>query len=132
MNKEFTQSSLLTMMIENNILFFYYKKHLTIDLEVARIMSQHRVEFLNGREFPALADARYLKYVTVEAIRFLSNDGMTGVRALAIVTGNYITVVMANLFMKLSRPKIPIRLFKTKEQGIQWVSQFKMEHAIGH
>lgn len=113
----------LTYKFEGSIVIGVYKK-VSIDIELARRIVRDRLELFNGKSYPSLADVRELKYVSKEARDYFAKQGTEGITALAIVTGSYLTVVIANLFLTFSKPKMPTRAFKTKEQALKWLQQF--------
>lgn len=119
------ESTYVTFKIENSILIGIYRKDLTIDLQVAKQIVQDRLSFVNNEVYPALADARYVKLATKEARDyFATKDGTLWMPALAILVGNHLTVIMANLFMRFSKPLIPTKAFRTREQALKWLQQF--------
>lgn len=102
---------------------FNYKKDV-IDLETARQMVSDRLACFNGHTYPVLADVRNIRAVSKEARDYFAGpEGVKGISALAILTGGFLTVVTANLFMRFSRPPIPTKVFKTKEQAVRWLNQ---------
>lgn len=125
MSTEIFDSPYVTMRIEDSIISGIYKKGITIDLEDARKIAQDRITFLNGRIYPAFVDLRSVRFVTKEARNyFAQNAGIKGLKALAILVGNRLTVFIANFYLKLDKPKVPTKVFRTKEQAMNWLEQF--------
>lgn len=127
---ETAESPHVVFRIEDSIVYAVYKKGVTIDLEAAREIGHLRRSFLKGRSYPGFADVRHLKLITKEARAYLEKEAIiekeqSGVTAIAVLVGSRISVFMANLFMKIVKPKIPTKLFITKEQGLKWLEQFK-------
>lgn len=112
---------------EDGILIGTYKKGITIDLKTAQEIVAHRLEASEGRSFVALADVRGIKVSTKEARDYFAKEGTKGLTALAILTGNYLTAAMSNFYIKFSKPKIPTRVFKTREEALKWLRQFIKE-----
>lgn len=115
----------VTIRIENSIMVGVYKKGVTIDLEAAKQIAQYRINFLQGRSYPVFADIRHVKLVTKEASNYLSKDiGISGVKAGALLVGNPLTVFIANIYLKFVKPKIPTKVFITREAAMKWLGQF--------
>lgn len=88
-------------------------------------MIAHRLSFVDGKEYPALADVRNLKSITKEAKDYLAkDDGVKGMVALGILVGNFVTAMIANLFVNFSRPAVRTRVFSNKAEAIRWLSKF--------
>lgn len=122
MNHQF-DSSYAAYKIENSIAVVTYKS-VTVDLILAKQIVQERLLFYDGKEYPTLADIRDANSFTKEARDYFAKEGTKGIRALAIITGNYLTVITANLFITFSRPIIPTKVFNAKEQAMKWLNRF--------
>jgi hypothetical protein len=46
------------------------------------------------------------------------------VTALALRTGNAVSRVIANFFLGLHKPKVPVRLVADEAEGVAWLQQF--------
>lgn len=100
----------VTIKIENGIIYAIYKKGVTIDLVAAKEITQSRMRVLRDRRFPGFADIRHVKLVTQEARRYLAKEQATnsfGITAIALQVGSRLTVITANLFIRLSNQKFP-------------------------
>ena len=112
------------MHIEDGILFCYYKKIDTVDLEVAKIGAQDRVRFSDNNSYPCLFDIRLMGKVTKEARDYLANEGNDLVTASALVVGSSVIKIIANFFITVNKPKNPTRMFTDKESAIIWLHKF--------
>lgn len=124
------ESPYVIFKVENSIVYVIYKKGVTIDLEAAKEIGQLRRNFLKGRSYPGLADVRFLKLVTRDVRKYLEKEATlgpkaSGVTVIALLVRSRITVITANLFMKFVKPKIPTKVFITKENALKWLEQFK-------
>ena len=117
-------SSYVSYKVEGPVVVINYKK-VAVDLDIAKTIVKERLLFYEGKHYLTLIDIRQARLFTKEARDYFAKDGVEGMTALAIVGGSYLTVVMANLFMKLSRPLVPTKLFKTKDHALKWLSQLK-------
>jgi hypothetical protein len=114
---------------EGSIITLVYPKDITVDLDLARHLVVERLKYYAGKSYPTLADVRMAKLFTSEARDFLAKgDAIKGIPALAILVGNYFSVLMANLFMRFSKPEIPTKVFRTKEQAVKWLNEFALKH----
>lgn len=126
---EISESTYAIFRIEDSILYGTIKAGVTIDLEAAKHIGQARRAFLKGRSYPAIANIRHVELITKEARNYLEKEAIiektqSGVTAVAVLVRNRLTVITANLFMKIVRPKTPTRVFMTREQALKWVKQF--------
>lgn len=111
--------------VENSIMCITYKKDVKIDVETAKQIVKQRLSAFAGKNYPVLLDGRGVKLISKEARDYLAKgDGMKGVTALALLPGNHLTVIMANLFVTFSRPTVPTKIFITKEAALKWLRQF--------
>ena len=110
--------------IEGSIMTGVYANDLTIDLELARIIVKQRLSVCAGKSYPFLADVRQLKLATKEARDYFAKEGVKGMTALAILVGNHLTVITTNLFITFSKPLIPTKAFRTREQALKWLRQY--------
>lgn len=110
--------------IEGPVMTGVYARDLVIDIELAKKLVKERLSIQQGKSYPFLADVRNLKIVTNEARDYFAKEGVEGMTALAILLGSYLTVVTTNLFIRLSKPKVPTKAFRTREQALKWLDQF--------
>lgn len=111
--------------INGSIVVIVYKKGITVDLTLAKELVKERLRYYNGQCYPTLADIRPVKFFTKEARHYMAKgDAIKGIPAGAILTGNYLTVQVANLYLKFSKPQMPTKAFRTKESAVKWLRQF--------
>lgn len=124
MDSPIFRSKYLTLKLEDSIMVMTYANDVTIDFEVAKKMVSERLSVFKDESFPVLADARFIKFATKEARKYFSGeDGVKGITTLAILIGSYVTVTIANLFIKLNRPPMPTKVFNTKDQAMKWLME---------
>lgn len=125
MNEYWNDSPYMLWREANSIMHITYKKNLVIDIETARKIVNERLSFFQGRSYPVLLDGRHTKLVTREALEYFSKeDGMKGVKALALLPGNYVTMVMAKIFLQFTKYKVPVKIFMTRENAEKWLMKF--------
>lgn len=110
--------------IIDGILQLTYKEKIT--LEVAKKVVENRMAFTNGKSYPILVLGIKVAIFDKEARDYLSEgDGIKGVNAGAIVGDSVFHSYLGNFFLKVSKPKIPARLFTDKSAAIQWLKNFR-------
>lgn len=122
--KSFYKSSYVSARLENSIMIGVYEKKIVIDIDLAKQIVKERLTLFAGKTYPVLVDARHVKVVTPEARRYFAKEGVEGMSALAVVVGNFVSVIGGNLFMQFSKNRVPTKLFRTKDQALKWLSQF--------
>lgn len=96
--------------------------------EVARNGIYERLMFSNGHEYPLLHHAPGVNEMTKEAHDILGSElGFQGVTATAILTHSLIGRVISNLWLRLQKPKKPVRFFTSKEEAMKWLKQYRKE-----
>jgi len=125
MDTQIFRSKYLTLKLDGQIMVMTYADDLTIDLEAAKIMVAERLSVFSDQSYPVLADARFIKFATREALDyFAGKDGVKGISVLAILIGNYLTVTLANIFIRLRKPAMRTKVFNTKDQAMKWLMEY--------
>jgi hypothetical protein len=123
--KKALDSDHVSLEITNGILIGRYKKGLKITLPVAKEIVRVRLEFANNVPMPALVYNMGVISIDKAARDFLSSDaGVEGLTAGAIVIDSIFTSFLGNFYLKVSKPKIPSRLFTNDAEAIKWLGQF--------
>ena len=123
MKKLFTKET-YALEWDKNILIGIINREV-VDLEYAQKIVASRQKFVGGVEFPLLVKFQSIKKVTKEARDFFaSKQGCEGVLAGAICVDSVLTNTVANLFLLLSPPSVPTKVFKNEEKAMEWLSKF--------
>ena len=77
-----------------------------------------------GKKCPVLVDIRDLKSMDREARAFGSANGPEHLLAAALLISSPVSRVIGNLFLGLNRPSIPIRLFTSEVEAVEWSKNF--------
>jgi hypothetical protein len=112
------------MWIEQGIFYGVYAEGVEIDLDAAKRLVSERVQMMGDKSYPCLVDIRGLKSMTKEARIYMADEGAGQMIAAAMITGNPFTRTFAHLFLTLNKPKVPIRLFGSMEDGRDWLRPF--------
>lgn len=112
--------------LEKGILFTEYPVGYNMTLALAKEGVRERLRVSGGITRPLVADVRNLKYVDSEALKYLaSEEAVQFVSAIAIIKETPIQNLFANFYLKLNKPRVPTRLFSTKDKALRWVELFK-------
>ncbi len=122
----FSDSIYITFKIENDILIGTYKKDVKIDLDGAKQIVRQRLSFQNGNSYLSLTDARNVKSASKEARDYLAEHD-NGLIASAILGENHISIMIINMFITFSKPRIPVKAFQNRELALKWLSQFSVQ-----
>lgn len=110
---------------EDHIVILTYR-NIAVDLDTAIQIVRERMAFYDNQNYPTLVDIRNARLFTKEARDYFAKKGVAGMTALAIITGGHISVIIANLFISLSKPLVPTKTFRTREQALKWLERFKI------
>lgn len=118
--------------IEDGILFCSYKRLLTIDLDIAKMIVKDRLDFTEGKSYPIVIDFSNLKSANKEARDYMNDPegGLKGLLAGAFVSNNVVATLFINLYLKINKPTVPARFFTSKEEALNWIRKIKAERAI--
>jgi len=78
-----------------------------------------------GKSYPTLVDLRKEKSLSREAREYLAGEETAKVQsAVALLIGSPLLRVIANVFMGLNKPKMPIKVFISESEAIKWLKGF--------
>ncbi|NQT62687.1 MAG: hypothetical protein HQ556_06990 [Candidatus Marinimicrobia bacterium] len=78
----------------------------------------------NNRKICVLIDLSNVKSVEKQARDYLASDATSEfVLATALVAPTMVSRVLGNFFLGLNKPPIPVKLFRSKEEGLEWLMQ---------
>jgi len=111
----------------NGIIYGIYGQNVVIDLELMQRIIKARLELSQGKRYPLFADARGVKYWTLEARKYASSpEGNKDDAAYAILINSNIIKTIVNWAIKFYPTKgAPQRIFTDKDKALQWLEQFK-------
>jgi hypothetical protein len=113
------------MRIENGILYLKYKIG-TLDLQCATNVVESRLAMSKGVTYPLFVDISHVKTTTKEARGYSSQgDAAKLVSATALWGSSELTKLMANFFLAINKPAVPVKFFTEEPKAIQWLDQYK-------
>ncbi|MCR6640988.1 MAG: hypothetical protein NVV82_18845 [Sporocytophaga sp.] len=114
------ENDLIKLWIEDGILWAEYKE-IILNTEEAKKIVSDRILFQNGTVYPAIADIRKIKYINKGANEYLSKEGNILVHCVAVIVESHVSEILGNFYLKLSKPPLPTKLFRSAEKAKAWV-----------
>jgi hypothetical protein len=114
--------------IEDGILYGEYPEGIDVDLDAAKALVRTRLEFIGDKDYPSLIDTTGVRSVTKEARDYFNEpEASAGFKAAAILSRSAFSTFLSNFFIKISLIKspVPIKLFTTEEEALEWLNQYK-------
>jgi hypothetical protein len=112
--------------LKGDLLIATYKKDLKVNLETAKEIIKERHEFTKHKPVVVLVYNQGVVRMDKKAREYLSSgDGVKGIIAAAIVVGSPFTSFMANFFVSVNRPIMPVRIFSNAEEALKWLKKYK-------
>ena len=79
-----------------------------------------------GQPRPALVDATGTKSIDREARRYFAGHETAKVEsAAALIIGSPLSRAIGNFFMGLNKAQIPVRLFTSEDEALEWLRGFR-------
>lgn len=90
--------------------------------EMERILAAQEALMSQGGSAMTLVDSRPVRTMTRAAQELSANaPGRGPQRGVAILVGNAVSVMLGNIFLTLSAPSYPTRLFRSEEDARLWL-----------
>jgi hypothetical protein len=124
MERPYSENDFAEFWIEDNILFFIYKKNSRIDIAAAQRIVEDRIKLQQGVAYSVFCDAREVKDSDKAGRDYLANEGSHLVKVVAVITGSPITKMMSNFYLAINKPLIPTKLFTDKSEAIAYLKSF--------
>lgn len=105
-----------------NITYQEFKPGVDVSLEDAKEMARVRKRLLRSKRGPRLTDIRGVKS-TPKAVRDFgqSKEVAQMTTAFAIIVDSPMTRTLGTIFMQLTRPPYPTRMFTNKDDALKWL-----------
>ncbi|EKD52435.1 MAG: hypothetical protein ACD_62C00022G0002 [uncultured bacterium] len=98
------------------------KENAMLTLEHAQEVISAYIKSSKGDSVPTLVDYSKLKSMGKDAREFFAGRQCQGVvKAMAIVVGSPVSEITASLFVNLSKPKFPTKIFTNKQEAQVWL-----------
>lgn len=97
-----------------------------IELKQAMENTEAVFNLPGDHNFPIIIDARFVKSISKEARdHFSLKNRASRTMAFAIIVDSPLSRIIANFFIGLNKPAVPVRLFTDEETALKWCRQLK-------
>jgi hypothetical protein len=110
--------------LRDGILEYRYVAGSIVDLEFARAIVQSAAELLGSdAPVPTLVEPGNIKELTREARTFFaeSPENQAVASKVALMVESPATRIIGNVFLRVSKPRIPTKLFQDREAARAWL-----------
>lgn len=96
-----------------------------IDLDAAKYLVKKRYEFIGENKFMTMIDFHQVKFTSKEARSYFSGERSTkNILAMAVLVRSILQRTVSSFFIKLNKPKYPVKIFVDKNDAINWLRSF--------
>jgi hypothetical protein len=81
------------------------------------------IKLADGKPKPYFSNNTNLERIESEERIFISNNIYLFASKFAMTENSPMTRFITHTFMQLSRPSIPVKMFKTKEEAFAWLNE---------
>ena len=111
----------------NEIVYVLFKDNCVIDVDFQMRLLDYYIDITNGKLMAFIFLAAENVSVTNEArdnAILIENQSMVG--ASALIVTNLAYKIIANFYMKVNKPKRPLKAFGNEEEAINWLQTLKL------
>lgn len=111
----------------NEIVYVLFKDNCVIDVDFQMRLLDYYIDITNGKLMAFIFLAAENVSVTKEArdnAILIENQSMVG--ASALIVTNLAYKIIANFYMKVNKPKRPLKAFGNEEEAINWLQTLKL------
>jgi hypothetical protein len=126
MSKKVSTPQVSLELTDDGILEYRYAPGAVVDLEFARAIVRSAAELLgDDAPVPSLVEPGNVKALTREARTFFaeSSENYAVSSKVALMVESPATRIIGNVFMKVSKPRIPTKLFQDRELARAWLRE---------
>jgi hypothetical protein len=112
----------IRMEITDGILYATYKSGLKLTMQDAQHIVEERMKMLGDSKVPVLIIDSGVVSMDKSARDYLSSEeGISGLKAAAIIENSFFSKVLINFFLRLTNPKIQVKAFSNQEEALKWL-----------
>jgi hypothetical protein len=120
------ENKIIKMEIIDGIMHATYKKGMKITLPDAENIVNERLKMLDGHVLPSIVfDGGVVSLDKAARDYFSSEEGTQGIKCVAIVQSSMFSKMLVNFFLKITKPRIKVKAFDSKEDAINWLNTQK-------
>ena len=118
--KKETSNSILEY--SDNIIFVRIKDGVDLTIESMQEQYEAQMEMVKNDKYAVLIDGTKNVTVPHETRKMMADHQPPNRKATAIVTNrNLATLLMANFYLKVNKPKVQTKLFKYEDAAVMWL-----------
>ncbi|MCR9228780.1 MAG: hypothetical protein NXH90_15280 [Flavobacteriaceae bacterium] len=118
--KKHVENDMASMWLENEILFFSWKKEVDLDLSIAQRIVGDRLQLQQGKDYPVLCNLNGLRSVEKDAWCYLVGEGSELIKAIALVYSTPLEYVLSQYFKK-RMSSIPTQVFGEQSEAKEFL-----------
>lgn len=115
---------------DEDLIFIKYAPKLEITLKVAKELVRTRLEYTKNKPHYTIIDFTHVLKVDKDAREYMNQEenGLKNIVAGAFLSNSIVGIFFINLYLKINKPKVPAKFFKTKSDAVKWLLQIKSIH----
>lgn len=124
--KQKQETKHLILEIRDGILYAVFKPGRLTYEDAIELISE-RQDFTEGFSYPAIA--RTEKNLTIDKLAreyFRSNEGIRGLKAMAMVQDKTFTQIIINFLLRFYKAPIPMNVFTNEEDAEKWIKSLDL------
>jgi hypothetical protein len=126
MGKKMSTEQVDLELTDDGILEYRYAPGAVVDLEFARAIVRSAAELLGSNApMPSLVEPGNIKELTREARTFFaeSPENHAVASRVALMVESPATRIIGNVFLRVSKPRIPTKLFQDRDAARAWLRE---------
>lgn len=126
MQERYIDHDFFEIWYENGIVFEIFKKNSILDLELSKQVVQERLKVSNGIDAPIFIDLRNVFSTDTKARKYMaSKEAVEYLTAGAFLIDNELMKLAGNIFIKIDKPLVPVKLFTDRDKALLWLEAYK-------
>lgn len=110
---------------EDGIVEIDVKENADIGVEQCKELTTTYEDLLEDKKYPLLHIVGDYVTMTKEAREYASSiEGLKFSKAEAFVINSLPHKILANFYMKMNKPSVPTKFFRTKQEAVVWLLKF--------
>lgn len=111
----------------NDIVYVFFKDNCVLDIELQMQLLNHYTEITGGKLMHFVFMAGDSVIITKEARdNAIVIEDISMVGASAIIVNNLAYKIIANFYMKVNKPKRPLKAFENLADAVKWLKTIKL------
>jgi hypothetical protein len=112
------------MEVREHYFYVKYKPNTILDIDAAKKIINDTVFLADGKVYPCLCDISDMPQHHKDVQVYFAKEGSKFSLANAIIVSNSLSKILANLFIIISKPIIPTKIFTDISKATKWLEMF--------